>query len=84
MSFLLAGCLFIQTIALEGGMCSYQTAEFFFHSLAAIYGLFTPYQVGCKVSQLYKVGVRQGIPYEGRKCRMSREAIRRKKSRRKA
>ena len=83
-SFLLAGCLFIQTVALEGGMCSYQTAEFFFHSLAAIYDLFTPYQVGCKVSQLYKVGVRQGIPYEGRKCRVSREPIRRKKSRRKA
>lgn len=62
----------------------YQTAEFFFHSLAAIYDLFTPSQVGCKVSQLYKVGVRQGIPYEGRKCRVSREPIRRKKSRRKA
>ncbi|QUB42566.1 hypothetical protein [Porphyromonas sp. oral taxon 275] len=62
----------------------YQTAEFFFHSLAAIYDLFTPYQIGCKVSQLYKVGVRQGIPYEGRKCRVTREPIRRKKSRRKA
>lgn len=62
----------------------HQTAEFFFHSLAAIYDLFTPSQVGCKVSQLYKVGVRQGIPYEGRKCRVSREPIRRKKSRRKA
>ena len=62
----------------------YQTAEFFFHSLAAIYDLFTPSQVGCKVSQLYKVGVRQGTPYEGRKCRVSRESIRRKKSRRKA
>ena len=61
-SFLLAGCLFITTIALEGGMCSYQTAEFFFHSLAAIYDLFTPYQVGCKVSQLYKVASVKAFP----------------------
>lgn len=53
--------------------------EFFFHSLSAIYEVFTIEQVGCAVSRLWNVGVSHGNVYEGRKCRISREPISRKK-----
>lgn len=53
--------------------------EFFFHSLAAIYEVFSPEQVGCKVSRLWNVGVSQGKTYIGRKCTITKEPIARKK-----
>jgi hypothetical protein len=56
--------------------------EFFFHSLAAIYDIFTPEQVGCKVSHLWNLRVANGEPYVGRKCRIIREPIWRKQQKR--
>lgn len=53
--------------------------EFFFHSLSAIYEVFTAEQVGCKVSRLWNIGVSNGTTYEGRLCTISREPISRKK-----
>ena len=49
--------------------------EFFFTSLAAIYEVFTPKQVGCKVSRLYNIGVPDGKPYNGELCQIMRETI---------
>lgn len=55
-----------------------ERTEFFFSSLAAIYDLFTPEQVGCAVSRLWALKVSDGNTYEGRKCTISREEVRRK------
>ena len=52
--------------------------DFYFFSLAAIYESFTAEQIGCKVENLWKVGVSDGQPYEGRLCRITREPILRK------
>lgn len=52
--------------------------EFFFTSLSAIYEEFTPDQVGCKVTRLWNIGVSGGIPYEGAKCKITREPLRSK------
>ena len=56
-----------------------ERTEFFFHSLAAIYEVFTARQIGCKVSRLWNIGVSNGTTYEGRLCTISREPISRKK-----
>lgn len=53
--------------------------EFFFHSLAAIFEVFTPEQVGCKVTRLWNIGVSQGNTYEGRLCTITKEPISRKR-----
>lgn len=53
--------------------------DFFFHSLSAIYEVFTAEQVGCKVSRLWNIGVSDGKPYEGRRCRITKEPILRKR-----
>lgn len=53
--------------------------EFFFHSLAAIYDTFTAEQIGCKVNRLWNIGVSHGNPYEGRRCRITKEPISRKR-----
>lgn len=52
--------------------------EFFFTSLSAIYEVFTPDQVGCKVTRLWNIGVSGGTPYVGAKCRITREPLRSK------
>lgn len=52
--------------------------EFFFTSLSAIYEEFTPDQVGCKVTRLWNIGVSGGTPYEGAKCKITREPLRNK------
>ena len=52
--------------------------EFFFTSLSAIYEEFTPDQVGCKVTRLWNIGVSGGTPYEGAKCKITREPLRSK------
>lgn len=59
-----------------------ERTEFFFSSLAAIYDLFTPEQVGCAVSRLWALKVSDGNTYEGRKCSISREEVRRKAQKR--
>lgn len=52
--------------------------DFYFGSLAAIYDVFTPEQVGCKVENLWNVGVSDGEPYANKLCRITREALIRK------
>ena len=52
--------------------------EFYFHSLAAIYEVFTARQIGCKVTRLWNIGVSHGTPYEGRRCKITKEQILRK------
>ena len=52
--------------------------EYYFGSLAAIYEVFTPEQVGCKVENLWNVGVSDGEPYANKLCRITREAVVRK------
>lgn len=56
--------------------------DFFFHSLAAIYEVFTPEQVGCKVTRLWNLGVAYGNSYHGRLCSVTREPIMRKRHKR--
>lgn len=52
--------------------------EFYFTSLAAIYGQFSREDIGCRVERLWAVGVSDGNRYEGRKCTITREAVYRK------
>jgi hypothetical protein len=52
--------------------------DFYFHSLAAIYDTFTAEQIGCKVTRLWNIGVSHGNPYDGRRCRITKEPILRK------
>lgn len=52
--------------------------DFYFTSLAAIYELFTPEQIGCAVNRLWALKVSDGNTYEGRKCTISREEVKRK------
>ena len=52
--------------------------EFYFHSLAAIYEVFTARLIGCKVTRLWNIGVSHGNPYEGRLCKITKEQILRK------
>lgn len=54
------------------------STEFFFTSLSAIYEVFTPDQIGCKVTRLWNIGVSSGTPYEGSKCKITREPLRSK------
>ena len=46
--------------------------EFFYSSIAAIYEDFTPKQIGCGAARLYSIGVREGVPYQSKKCRITR------------
>ena len=55
--------------------------EFFFHSLSAIYEVFSHKQIGCRVSRLWNIGVAQGNEYVGRLCQITKEPIMRKKRR---
>lgn len=53
--------------------------EFYFHSLAAIYDTFTAAQIGCKVTRLWNIGVSDGNTYDGRRCKITKEPILRKR-----
>lgn len=53
--------------------------DFFYTSLSAIFDDFTPEQIGCRVSRLWNLGVGRGTPYEGRRCRITQEAVSSKK-----
>lgn len=76
---------FIYKVAFKGripGMPeNWDMREYFFGSLAAIYDVFSPYQVGCKVENLWNVGVSDGNPYENNLCRITREPFIRKQQR---
>lgn len=59
--------------------CGYDhDREFYFGSLAAIYDVFSPGQIGCHVENLWNVGVSDGNPYENALCRITREPLIRK------
>lgn len=49
--------------------------DFFFTSLSAIYERFSPEQIGCKVSNLWNIGVSDGKPYSGAKVTVTREPL---------
>ena len=55
--------------------------EYFFGSLAAIYDKFTPYQIGCKLSTLWKAQIEQGKPKKTKKCVVSKHEVYRKEQR---
>lgn len=52
--------------------------DFFFGCLSAIYEVFTPEQIGCKVECLWESNVVVGNPYINRQCIISREPFVRK------
>lgn len=52
--------------------------DFYFGSLAAIYEVFTPEQVGCKVERLWNAGITDGKPYANKLCIVTRETMTRK------
>ena len=52
--------------------------DFFFGSLAAIYELFDAKQVGCRIENLWNVGVSDGKPYCNKLCRITKEPLTRK------
>ena len=54
-------------------------ADFYFHSLAAIYDRFTVAQIGCQVTHLYNYGIMRGRPYVNKQVTISREPIYRKR-----
>lgn len=55
-----------------------QRRDFYFGCLSAIYDLFTPEQVGCRVATLWNADIRVGKPYANRLCVISREPFTRK------
>ncbi len=55
-----------------------QRRDFFFGCLSAIYEVFTPEQVGCKVECLWNSNIQVGSPYANRLCVISREPFVRK------
>lgn len=55
--------------------------EFLFGSLAAIYEIFTPHQIGCRVENLWSEKVSDGYPYENKLCRITKEPVIRKAQR---
>ena len=57
--------------------------EYFFGSLAAIYDMFTPYQIGCNLATLWKAGVEPGKPKKTKKCIVSKYEVHRKEQRNK-
>lgn len=56
--------------------------EFYFGSLSAIYEIFTPEQIGCKVECLWNANITIGNSYANRLCVVSREPFVRKTRRR--
>ena len=48
---------------------------FLFTSLAAIFEVFTPEQIGCGLGHLYNLKVPEGTAYTGRRCIIKRERV---------
>ncbi len=78
-----ARCGFIYRVTFKEPPEQSGELDFFFTSLSAIYERFSPEQIGCKVNRLWKIGVSDGKPYEGRLCRVTRETILRKTQKKK-
>lgn len=53
--------------------------EYFFGSLAAIYEMFTPQQIGCKIEALWSAKIELGKPKATRSCIISKHVVLRKK-----
>jgi hypothetical protein len=53
--------------------------DYFFSSLSAIFTLFTPEEIGCRVTQLWKLRITGQKPYRGRKCTITKEPLNRKR-----
>lgn len=53
--------------------------DHYFTSLAAIYTVFLPEDIGCKVSNLWNLKVAEGVPYENKKCRITKEVLTKKR-----
>ena len=49
--------------------------DYYFTSIAAIYDIFTPKQVGCAAQHLYNLCVSDGVVYNGRLATVSREVV---------
>lgn len=49
--------------------------DHYFSSLTAIYTVFTVEQIGCGIQHLWNKKVADGIPYEGKKCRITKEEL---------
>lgn len=52
--------------------------EHYFGSLAAIYDVFTPQQIGCKLETLWNAGIEEGKPKSTHHCVISKHKVRRK------
>ena len=52
--------------------------DYFFSSLSAIFTIFAPSQVGCKVQRLWNLKITEERPYVGRKCTVTKESVMRK------
>lgn len=61
---------------------NYGASDHFFGSLSAIYTVFTPEQIGCKVETLWHHKIGENKPYVGKKCTVSMHTIVRKKTNR--
>ena len=48
---------------------------YLFTSLAAIFEVFTPEQIGCGLRHLYNLKVPEGTAYTGRRCIIKRERV---------
>lgn len=57
--------------------------EHYFGSLAAIYDVFTPGQIGCKLETLWDYGIDVGKPKLTRTCLISKHQVHRKSHRNK-
>ncbi len=53
--------------------------DHYFTSLAAIYTVFLPEDIGCKVSNLWNNKVAEGEVYENKKCRITKEVLTKKR-----
>lgn len=53
--------------------------DYYFGSLAAIYEVFTPEQIGCKIETLWAANIKEGVPKITKNCVISKHNILRKK-----
>ena len=65
---------FLNPLAEHGGQ-----TDFYFGSLAAIYELFTPEQVGCKLETLWSAKIEPLHPKATPRCVVSKQVLYRKK-----
>lgn len=52
--------------------------DFYFGSLKAIYDMFTPQQIGCRVEHLWNLKIGDSGEFENRLCKITREQLNRK------